>query len=83
MVTTISHIMSKSRIHALKSLSESFSVYCVLIGEPASGKSPAMRIVKNALISLDNHRGIAPHQSSIICPATVEGLLHYMKQYGH
>ena len=36
-------------------MSEGMSMFSVLIAEPASGKTPAMRIVKNALLATEKY----------------------------
>ena len=82
MLTAISHIISKCSVKALKTLEESFSLYTVLIADPATGKSPAMNLVRNLLTDIEEFDGVDEEDSPQTTQATVEDLIHYMKKNG-
>ena len=44
-------------------MTEGMSVYSVLIAEPASGKSPAMKIIRNSLLATENYLTIPPEET--------------------
>ena len=75
-------MLKNSNIRALKTLKENFCVYAVLIGEPATGKSPCMNIVKKCLIQIENINGVDPLLSAVVTQGTVESLLFWMKKLG-
>lgn len=74
--------MGRSYINALRTLRESFSVFSVLIGDPATGKSPAMKIIKKALIEIENFEQIDKKNSKFVNSGTVEATVYYLKELG-
>ena len=54
LLTGVSFLLQLSRVKALKALGEGLSIYCVFIAEPAIGKSPAMNVVRKALLAVEN-----------------------------
>jgi hypothetical protein len=54
MITLVSHCISQCEVNALRTLKTGFSVYVALVAEPASGKSPAMRIIKKINSGMDS-----------------------------
>ena len=83
LLTGTSHLMGRSSIRALRTLRESFTVYAVLIGDPETGKSPAMRIIKDALIQIENHQNVEKNNSLFVSSGTVEATVHYLKELGN
>ena len=59
LLVAVSHLLNKTQVSALKTFVESMSVYAVLIAEPATGKSPAMNLIKKTLIKLEKYFNIA------------------------
>jgi hypothetical protein len=82
MITAISHFISACKVKALKTLEESFSIYCVLIADPATGKSPAMNMVRNIVSDIELFDNVGEDESPQTTQATVEALIYYMKKNG-
>jgi hypothetical protein len=81
LLTSISHYMGNSKIVATDTLSESFILYTACLGNPATGKTPALKIVTNAVYELDNANGIDPKESQVANGATVEGLIDLLNDF--
>ena len=58
--------MQLAQINCLKTFKEGMVVYTVLIGEPASGKSPAMSIVRNSLVRFEDYLKIDLDNSKLV-----------------
>ena len=52
-MTAVSHILGDSKIQFSETLIESFVCYSALIGNPSMGKSPAMNLVKDAVLNCE------------------------------
>jgi hypothetical protein len=81
-LSAVSHFLAKCKVKALKTLEESFSLFTVLVADPATGKSPAMNLIRNILIDIEEFDGISEEDSPQTTQATVEALIHYMKKNG-
>lgn len=81
LITGIAHFISQSNVSALKTLKTGFSTYTALIAEPATGKSPAMNIIRNILTDIDEFEGVTPKDSHIVNSGTVEALVFYLEKY--
>jgi hypothetical protein len=53
-------------------------MYAALIANPSTGKSPAMNMIQNIILKIENHFGISPANSPITNVGSVEGLLEYL-----
>jgi hypothetical protein len=53
LLTAVSHILGNSKIQFSETLIESFVCYSVLIGNSSMGKSPAMNLVKDAILNCE------------------------------
>lgn len=63
----ISHVSSGSQVTAWEGVfSEPNIIFSVLVGQPAAGKTPAMRLVTDSLNKLDEFNGIAQTESKLI-----------------
>lgn len=63
LIAGLAHLMNQVRIKCLRTMSEGMSVYSVLIAEPASGKSPAMTIIRNSLLATESYLAIPPEET--------------------
>ena len=61
-----SHLMGQSQVKALKSFEEGMVVYSALIAEPATGKSPAMNIIRKALIQIEFFLAVPSESSKLV-----------------
>ena len=55
-----------AQIKCLKTFKEGMVMYTVLIAEPATGKSPALSLVRNSLVSIENYLGISLEDSRMV-----------------
>ena len=53
LLTAVSHILGDSKIQFSETLIESFVCYSALIGNPSMCKSPAMNLVKDAILNCE------------------------------
>jgi hypothetical protein len=72
-----------SKIKALLTLVESFCTINILICDPSTGKSAAMNVIKNSILSIDEYLGVDFEKNQICNAGTVEGLVNTMKQFGN
>ncbi|RNA24789.1 hypothetical protein BpHYR1_001524 [Brachionus plicatilis] len=79
LITAISNLMGMSYVTALRSLKETCVLYTSLIGLASTGKSPAMKIVKDAYRQVEKFSSVPYEKSKFINAATVEGLLRHTK----
>lgn len=63
LLTGVAHLMGQSKIKALRTLEEGMVLYSTLIAEPATGKSPAMSVVRKALVECESFFQI-PHENT-------------------
>jgi hypothetical protein len=61
--TSVSSLLSKARIHHFENYSEGFCFYTALAANPSTGKSRAMKIVKEGFESVEEYLKI-PHEHS-------------------
>ena len=66
LLTGVSHLMGLSQIKALKEYVEGMVVYGALIAEPATGKSPALNIIRKALVEIENFLAIPSESSKLV-----------------
>jgi hypothetical protein len=52
--------------------------FTALIAHPSTGKSPALNLVKNAVIKVENFLETTPEKSALTNSASVEGLLQHL-----
>jgi hypothetical protein len=52
--------------------------FTALIAHPSTGKSPALSLVKSAVIKLEHYLKVTPSNSCLTNSASVEGLLHHL-----
>jgi len=55
-------------------------MFTSLIANPSTGKTPALNLIKNALIKLEEFLNIPYERSALTNSASVEGLLEYLNQ---
>ena len=51
---------------ALRTFNEGMVIYSALIAEPATGKSPAMSLVRKALVEVESYLNIPQDQSKLV-----------------
>ena len=66
MLSSVSYCLQLTKIKAIRTLEESMSIYSALIAEPGTGKSPAMRLVRKALIDIEQHLNIGNENSKLV-----------------
>lgn len=52
--------------------------FTALIAHPSTGKSPALSLVKNAVVKVETYLEIEPQKSCLTNSASVEGLLEHL-----
>ena len=58
--------MGQSQAKALKTFKEGFSVYAVLVADPATGKTPALNLTKKVLAEIERYLGISLEDSRLV-----------------
>jgi hypothetical protein len=58
--------MGQSQIKALKTFTEGFSVYAVLVADPATGKTPALNLTRHALAEIEVYLGVSLENSRLV-----------------
>ena len=58
--------MQTAEIKALRTFSTGMVVYSVLVGEPATGKSPALGAIRKALVQLEVFLKVDPQKSQLV-----------------
>jgi hypothetical protein len=76
----IGHLMPKSKIIAGDDVKQKFVFYTALLGNPSTGKTPAMDLVLDAVYELERHDNIPDDESQLANEATVEGLIDLLKK---
>jgi len=77
---TLSALMGKSTVDALNT-NEGMAVFAALVGQPGSGKTPALSFVTRELCSVEKFNGVSNQESlQVNCP-TIESLLRIMKRF--
>ena len=66
LLVAISHLMSKSSIKALVEFKQGFTCYAGLAAYPASGKSPAMDMIKDSLIEIEDFLGVQHEDTQLV-----------------
>ena len=52
--------------------------YTVLIAHPSTGKTPALNVIKNAMVKVEAFLDVPCNKSVLTNSASVEGLLHHL-----
>ena len=76
----ISFYMKLSTIEPFKGSKQGISVYMCLVGYPSTGKSPAMRLINDAVTALEQFREIAREYSPLTNAATTEALVELLSR---
>ncbi len=64
--SAVGHLMSTSTIKALRTYSQSFVFYTALIGNPSTGKSTGMGLVKKALEKVERFNAVPSQDSKLV-----------------
>ncbi len=65
-ITAISHLMGSAEISALKNLKQACVLYTTLIGQPSTGKTTAMSIVRDAVFEVEEAVGVLLEDSKLL-----------------
>ena len=70
LLSGVSYPMSNSDITGLKKMKQGFTIYGALAANTATGKSPAMDLVRDSLLDIEEYQGIIAQDSPLIngCP---------------
>ena len=66
LLSGVSFLMANSDISALNKMKQGFIVYGALAANPATGKSPAMDLVRDSLLDIEEYSGIQAQDSRLI-----------------
>jgi hypothetical protein len=65
-LVAISHMLSKCSINALVDFHQGFACYAGLAAYPASGKSPAIDIIKKSVIDIEDFLEVQHEDSQLV-----------------
>jgi hypothetical protein len=66
LLSGVSFSLQLTKVKAIRTLCESMSIYSALIAEPGTGKSPAMKLVRQALLEIEKHYQITSDDSKLV-----------------
>lgn len=80
LLTATSLLLHQSTVRVFGNKRQGICIYSALIGHPATGKSVACELVKDAMIKLEEALATPCDESVMTNSASVEGLLHYLSK---
>ena len=80
LITAIAFYLKTSTIEPFAKCRQGCTIYATLCGYPSTGKSPAMRIVQEAVKQLEKFHKITNELSRLTNAATTEALIALLEQ---
>lgn len=66
LITAVSHLMQLAQLKALRTMVEGLSIFSVLIAEPATGKTPALKLLRRTLLEIETFLSVELENSKLV-----------------
>jgi len=78
LLTAIGLLLHQSTVEPFDNNRQGICNFSALIAHPSTGKTPALNVVKSALVKLEAFNRVPPEKSSLTNSGSVEGLLEHL-----
>ena len=80
LISTISHLMGHSKIKSFDESFQSLSSYTAIVGQPSTGKTIALDLIKSAFVDIELYYQVEASRSEVSNTPTVESLLELLSK---
>jgi len=81
LLVATAYLLKQATITPYDGSAKGISIYAFLVANPSTGKTPAMNVITNALVEIEQYRQVPPEDSPLTNAASIEGLVEHLSQY--
>ena len=79
-LTALGFFVDRATVQPFPNKTQGICTYSALIANPSTGKTPALNLIKKAILKIEAYFQVVAHESKLTNVASIEGLFDCLKK---